>query len=561
MGPIYILVFIALAVFTVPAALVRAANIKYYVDATMGSDSNSGTSTDSAWKSLSKVNATTFGPGDKILFKAGCSWTGQLYPKGSGANGIPIILDMYGFGNKPVIDGSGNDSAVKLYNQQYWEINNLDVTNGGSTVAQRTGIYVTNDTTGQLNHIKISNCNVRDIQGISNGWYGYNAGIVVAHKALYPSNTTVKWDDILIDSNTIRNIDRTGVYVGSVTHHDDTGAGGMWPMFDNCARNTHITISNNAIDNCGGDGIVIWLDSNVEINNNIVSNSGVRSVTAPADLFPYGCTASAAMWGAAIDHVTYEYNEIYNFGCGGGLGKDGTAFDLDTANTYITIQYNYSHDNTGGFLESCNYDKSGNCVIRYNVINNDSYGVFICNGGSAPSYGGTPMEFYNNTVYLGNEVDNSGLIAWKTSGAPQFYNNIFYFLGNNGHNAINNVVFSNNIFYGNHVSSEPSDPHKITSDPLFVNPFPSRVGMAECDGFKLALGSPALGSGMVISNNGGQDFYKNPVSGSAAPNIGAFNGSGQTKSACDYVNLALNKTATASSQLSGEEASKAVDGV
>ena len=31
---------------------------------------------------------------------------------------------------------------------------------------------------------------------------------------------------------------------------------------------------------------------------------------------------------------------------------------------------------------------------------------------------------------------------------------------------------------------------------------------------------------MLISGNGGQDFFSNAVSSSAAPNIGAYNGSG-----------------------------------
>ena len=38
-----------------------------------------------AWASLSKVDATTFQPGDRILFRDGDSWTGQLWPKGSGS--------------------------------------------------------------------------------------------------------------------------------------------------------------------------------------------------------------------------------------------------------------------------------------------------------------------------------------------------------------------------------------------------------------------------------------------------------------------------------------------
>ena len=70
-----------------------------------GDDGNNGTSQDSAWRSLDKVNATTFAPGDKILFKAGESWNGRLWPKGSGSSGNPIIIDMYGSGSKPLIAG------------------------------------------------------------------------------------------------------------------------------------------------------------------------------------------------------------------------------------------------------------------------------------------------------------------------------------------------------------------------------------------------------------------------------------------------------------------------
>ncbi len=79
----------------------------YYIDALNGNDSNSGTTTSSPWRSLAKVNITTFPAGAKILFKASNSWTGQLYPKGSGTNSSPIIIDMYGAGSKPLITGGG----------------------------------------------------------------------------------------------------------------------------------------------------------------------------------------------------------------------------------------------------------------------------------------------------------------------------------------------------------------------------------------------------------------------------------------------------------------------
>ncbi len=95
----------------------------YYVDSAGGVDGNNGTSTSTPWKTLTKVNNTTFQPGDFILFKAGGVWTGttQLNPKGSGTTNNPIVIDMYGTGSKPLIDAgtaTGN-GVVYLSNQQY----------------------------------------------------------------------------------------------------------------------------------------------------------------------------------------------------------------------------------------------------------------------------------------------------------------------------------------------------------------------------------------------------------------------------------------------------------
>src|SRR5437016_3591468 len=110
----------------------------YYVDSVQGSDANAGTSPAAAWKSLAKVNATTFLPGDQILLKSSSIWKGQLWPKGSGVEGKPITVDMYGGGVKPVILGAGLvEDAVLLKNQEYWEIQNLEITNTGTTAATR----------------------------------------------------------------------------------------------------------------------------------------------------------------------------------------------------------------------------------------------------------------------------------------------------------------------------------------------------------------------------------------------------------------------------------------
>ena len=69
----------------------------YYVDSSGGNDSNDGTS---------KVNATSFSPGDHILFKRGVTWRKLLAISSSGDSGNPIVIDAYGSGAAPSITGT-----------------------------------------------------------------------------------------------------------------------------------------------------------------------------------------------------------------------------------------------------------------------------------------------------------------------------------------------------------------------------------------------------------------------------------------------------------------------
>ena len=64
----------------IAAAQTEAPGTSYYLDSARGNDSSPGTSPKAAWKSLSKVNATTFKPGDRILLKSGSAWNGQIGP-------------------------------------------------------------------------------------------------------------------------------------------------------------------------------------------------------------------------------------------------------------------------------------------------------------------------------------------------------------------------------------------------------------------------------------------------------------------------------------------------
>ena len=82
-----------------------ATGTTYYVDATNGDDTKDGQSLATAWKSLAKVNSSSFSPGDQILLKRGEVWRESLVPPSSGAAGNPVRFDAYGTGEAPTLTG------------------------------------------------------------------------------------------------------------------------------------------------------------------------------------------------------------------------------------------------------------------------------------------------------------------------------------------------------------------------------------------------------------------------------------------------------------------------
>ena len=110
----------------------QASAIDYYIDSVAGSDTANGTTISTPWKNLTRINGLTLRLGDKILLKSGSVWNGQqLKFGGSGTAANPIIVNQYGTGAKPKINGNGlvGEGVVYLYNQDNIEINNLEITN------------------------------------------------------------------------------------------------------------------------------------------------------------------------------------------------------------------------------------------------------------------------------------------------------------------------------------------------------------------------------------------------------------------------------------------------
>lgn len=110
------LLVVAASLGSLPPRAASAAATNYYVDSLTGSDSNAGTSPDSPWKTLTRVQNHAFQPGDTVNFRRGASWTGGLDITSSGIQGNPITFRDYGLGARPAISNPGTGRRViRLY--------------------------------------------------------------------------------------------------------------------------------------------------------------------------------------------------------------------------------------------------------------------------------------------------------------------------------------------------------------------------------------------------------------------------------------------------------------
>ena len=534
----------------------------YYVDQVSGNDLNSGTSTAAPWKNLTKLYNLTLSPGSSILLKCGSVWTSQqLKFKGSGTAASPIIVNKYGTGATPVIHGNGltGQGVVYLYNQQYIEINNLEITNspngpvnsdffvglyqnGNNPLgADRRGVMVVIDGYGTANHIYLKNLNVHHIKGqLGSGQTTVNGAIPKRTGGIYftvlgsveSSSNNSRFNDILIDSCDINYCENVGLAFDNEWNVYYPGGTEYTNWYNR--RFSNIKVSNNVIHHIGKNAMIIrCTDETGLIERNVCYETALG-------------TTGNTMFTARAKNTVFQYNEgYYNRSTTQTVDPgniDGCMYDPDFGSIGIIFQYSYSHDNSEGIYWGCNTRGANNnttgipdvqdtgCTLRYCISQNDKGDLVYFNYSSAGN------EIYNNVFYIGSGLSPN--IIHENSGnnhTYNFFNNIIYNLSSATNGAdyawgsgtgVQTRNISHNIFYGNHHVTEPADLYKIISDPKFANPGSGGIGIGTLAGYKLMAGSPAIASGRLINNNGGKDYFGNTVSASILPNRGAYEGFG-----------------------------------
>ncbi|MBE6792799.1 MAG: right-handed parallel beta-helix repeat-containing protein [Ruminococcaceae bacterium] len=486
----------------------------YFVDGVYGSDKADGTSRQTAWRSLEAVNSRTFKGGDKILFKAGCTFEGNLYPRREDDGGL-IVFGRYGVGDKPEISAE-SDAVCRLTNFGNVEVRDLALT----APKGFCGIYVEQQNPGPLHHIYIHDCYIHDINEERANYQHESGGIVCVAKLSEP----VGWfDDLLIEDNKIINVARSGIWTmcsgrlkkdadGVATCKDDS----EWQAAE------REVIRGNYLDYVGGDGIVILGAKSPLIEWNTLYHPMHK---------PQPHCSNAGIWPQSTTDCVMQYNEV-GYMDHPEFCADGQGFDVDAACSNTLVQYNYSHDNGGGFILLCEYAKSNSnsefsgTVVRNNLSVNDGniQGEILAFVGPVR---GALIE--NNTFYSAGKVERL-MLVWTADGKDQvadvtYRNNLFISngKGNKYHlDNAENIAFENNVYWGAYRDTRDDEIDPKVFDPRLVLVGEDHDGRLNAANYVPLEDSPVLTEGAPQKAPSPVDFFGNPTDGKAY--VGAFVG-------------------------------------
>jgi hypothetical protein len=384
-------IFGAMSCAAIPAQSAPHATT-YFVDCKTDSQKrdsqeNDGRSADSPWTNLSDVNVHTFTAGDQLLFKRGSVCDGTLWPKGSGSESAPIRVSVYDTGVRPkIVADTKSEVALKLFNQEYWNIDSLEIS-GGNTF----GVFVSGDK-GVLHHIHLANLLVHDVGGTE--MKHKESGLVV----ISPGSADQRFDDVLVDSVTAFNTQEwVGILVG--------GGNFGWPP--ESTWSTHVTIRDSIVHDVQGDGIVLFRVREGRIASSVAWKTGMQTTE--------NMGTPNAIWTWMCRDCVVEGNEAF---LTDSPGVDGGAFDIDYGNTNNSVIGNYGHDTQG----YCIAVFAAGFITRHSEVRGNT----CLNNGRSPR-----MAQYQGAVFLHtwNDGKVDGLVVednaiyWNPPGmAPALIN-------------------------------------------------------------------------------------------------------------------------------------------
>ncbi|MFA5416957.1 MAG: right-handed parallel beta-helix repeat-containing protein [Bacteroidales bacterium] len=416
----------------VPVNNVTPTQKLYYIDPVNGNNTNKGDSPENPLRDIKNVHSSQFIPGTQILFKAGTYYNAQVSLNGViGTAEEPIIISSYWDGlpaSTPAatINGASYLSAVQIENCSFVHLKKLTLTaNGGGfnipslgNEGIRCGVLVRTSVIGDYSDIHLSELSISDVFYQDPGYDAAGSGETDANGygiRFYNqiSNATLK--NISVKNCHITNVGHTGLKIngGSSNSYIDS-----------------VEVLNNTITHVGGPGIQTGITRYARFAYNTVDHSGSSNDTR---MWHRG----SGLWTWGVYDVLVEHNSFTN---ANGPG-DTAGSHIDYNCTNVVMQYNFSANNAGGFVEILGNNR--NCSYRYNVSVNDGWRVKGVNGafqegktlwlsgyvGAGDGIGPYNTYIYNNTIYVRSTMISKYSLE-STSQGVLIANNIFHVLGN-----------------------------------------------------------------------------------------------------------------------------------
>ncbi|WP_082803029.1 right-handed parallel beta-helix repeat-containing protein [Microbacterium sp. CH1] len=493
----------------------------YYVDPAGGADSNTGTSAETAWASFTPLNRA-FGPGDRILLKRGSVFDGDdaaLRFQGSGSANAPIEVGAYGEGPRPRLDGAGEvENVISLFNQEHVSISGLEITNVHPGYDSRFGLNTSTNQVknlravnvsardfGVVSDISLTDLHIHDINGnLSSKWNGgifFDIGAAIEDGEL--RGVPTKFDGVLIADNVIERVDRSGIKLVSSTWANQSAQNSPnIPL--HWYPSTGIVLRDNQIRYTGGDGITVRDSDGALIEYNLVQHARYQNTGYNAGIWPFQAT-----------NTVIQYNEVsHTHGV-----QDGQGLDTDHVSSYSVMQYNYSHDNEGGFMLIMNGFPHTAPTVRYNISQNDADKTFEFSRGTAA---GTMI--YNNTISSdsllrgprGGVLDLANSAAGTGNREVFIFNNVFHypegqpFYVGEAATMRSQVRLYNNAYAGG-IAAPAEEEHAVTGDlglpdigdaPVNIDITRPRTGAhmgTSFDGYAPAADSSLRGAGITLA--------------------------------------------------------------
>lgn len=373
----------------------------YYVSNSSGNDTNSGTTASTPWKTLAKVSAHTFSPGDSVLLKCGEVWsTVQLNLNGDGTAVAPIVLTSYGTGNMPHIQGMLTDGAcISIEQYAGWKITNLELSNA------KDGIRAEYDQIYNKNFLWIENCYIHDMNNTYNSqpalYNHFSCGVLINGYTPYGNGRLISLTSFTLKNCNFNNCNIALNCIGTIFSHCNSSGFTTGDL---------VQLKNFNVQSCIATNGSQWGFSFSSCSNGTIANINTKYIGGGIN--SYG---TASLVAAYSQYLTFNNcNIIYTYR--GPQNYDGDGFDFeggtapDGTSQHDIILQNSVIDYTDGcgifvFNNGATGRESKNCTINNVLVSH--FGVNFGNTKEGINFATATTGVVENSTFNRNVTSNA----------------------------------------------------------------------------------------------------------------------------------------------------------